>query len=99
MATRATYYEKRLAMGSITPDQIAEREGDPPVPGNGRKYFVSRNLTPIDRAGEDAGAGGQPPAEDPADGKAGDGQLVDADQADAGELQGDPAAAGEKGKP
>lgn len=48
-ATRMAYYAARLAAGSITPDMIAEVEGDEPVdsPG-GKRYYLSNGLHPLD---------------------------------------------------
>jgi HK97 family phage portal protein len=53
MQARADYFTKRFGVGSITPDEIREREGDNPYPNqDGRRAFVSTSFVPIDKAGE-----------------------------------------------
>ena len=50
MKGRMAYLRGRLEAGSITPDQISEREGDGPVPG-GKRYYLTKGLVPLDQAG------------------------------------------------
>jgi HK97 family phage portal protein len=47
-AARTDYYLKRFQMGSISPDEIREREGDAPIAGpDGDRFYVSTQFTPV----------------------------------------------------
>lgn len=67
---RTAYYKERFATGSISPDQIAEAEGDNPLPdGIGSHFYIPMNLT---RLGDEALAEAEaseptPDAENPAE--------------------------------
>lgn len=73
MSARADYYTKRFGLGSLSPDEIREREGDNPIDGPiGNRYFVMNTFTPLDLAGT-------APAAPPGVGKADGGAQADAE--------------------
>ena len=47
MQARADYYQRRFMMGSISPDEIREREGDNPIGGPASKTYVQMQLVPL----------------------------------------------------
>ena len=48
-AARTAYYRERFATGSMSPDQIAEAEGDNPLPGGiGKHFYIPSELRRID---------------------------------------------------
>jgi hypothetical protein len=50
-AARAEYYTKRFYLGSLSPNDIREMENENPIDDPaGDKYFVQRNMIPIDMA-------------------------------------------------
>jgi len=50
--TRAEYYQARFQTASITPNQIALAEGDPPIGPDGDKFYYPANMVPV---GEELG--------------------------------------------
>jgi hypothetical protein len=48
MQSRANYYKTRFDVGSISPDEIRQREGDNPIAADsGKSYFVPLNLAKL----------------------------------------------------
>lgn len=78
---RMDYLLKRFSAGSITPDEIREREGDNPTPGPaGNQVFISSTYVPIDRAGRVPAPARPPAAPPPGPGEAegvGEGEVGD----------------------
>lgn len=52
MKTRSEYFSKRMATGSITPNEIRIKEGDAPYEDGDRFYIATNNYTPSDRMDE-----------------------------------------------
>lgn len=52
MSTRATYFQKMMQSGAMTPNEIREKEGMPGYEGGDRFYIASNNFTPSDRLDE-----------------------------------------------
>jgi HK97 family phage portal protein len=52
MNTRATYFTKMMQSGSMTPNEIREKEGLAPYAGGDRFYIATNNFTPHDRIDE-----------------------------------------------
>ncbi len=52
MSTRASYFEKMMQSGSITPNQIRAREGQPPYKEGDNYYIATNNFTPVNRMNE-----------------------------------------------
>ena len=52
MVTRSTYYKNMMATGSITPNEIREREGYAPYSNGNNFYIATNNYTPADRIDE-----------------------------------------------
>jgi len=52
MSSRATYFQKMMQAGAITPNEIREKEGMPGYEGGDRFFIASNNFTPTDRLDE-----------------------------------------------
>ncbi len=52
MDTRSSYFQRMMGMGSMTPNQIREREGMPPYEDGDKYYIATNNFTPVDRVDE-----------------------------------------------
>ena len=64
-ASRAAFYKELFYLGSLSPNDIREKENMNPIDDpNGDKYFVQANMVPIDKAGKQQQA---PPPEQPKD--------------------------------
>lgn len=61
---RATYYNKRFNMGSMSPNDIRIREGEQPIP-EGNKYFIPANMISLSAAGQPQVKKGVRPAPQP----------------------------------
>lgn len=59
-ATRMDGYQKLLAAGGITPNQIAAKENEEPGGPDGDQRFVTANVVPLDKVGEIATAKANP---------------------------------------
>ena len=65
MQSRADYYTKRFGLGSITPDEVREREGDNPIDSPAsKKTYVSTNFVPLEMSGQ---GGPKPSGDKPAE--------------------------------
>jgi HK97 family phage portal protein len=49
MSTRATYFQKMMQSGAITPNEIRVKEGLAPYEGGDRYYIATNNFSPADR--------------------------------------------------
>lgn len=69
MSTRATYFQKMMQSGAITPNEIREKEGMEPYEGGSRFYIATNNFTPHDRMDEviDSQVAPKESADDPVD--------------------------------
>lgn len=52
MVTRSTYYKNMMSTGSITPNEIREREGYAPYKDGNNYYIATNNYTPANRLDE-----------------------------------------------
>lgn len=52
MSTRATYFTKMMQSGSLTPNEIRDKEGLSAYDGGDRFYIATNNFTPHDRIDE-----------------------------------------------
>lgn len=52
MASRAEYFTKMLAAGSITPNQIRKKEGEAPYVGGDDYYIAGNNLVPVKKVND-----------------------------------------------
>ena len=52
MATRATYFQKMMQTGALTPNEIRRKEGLPGYDAGGRFYIATNNFSPVDRIDE-----------------------------------------------
>jgi HK97 family phage portal protein len=52
MSTRATYFQKMMQAGAITPNEIRLKEGLAPYDGGDRYYIATNNFSPADRVDE-----------------------------------------------
>lgn len=49
MDTRATYFNKMMNVGAITPNEIRTKEGMSPYKEGNRQYIATNNFTPVDK--------------------------------------------------
>lgn len=52
MKTRSDYFKSMMSIGSMTPNQIREREGLAPYKEGNNYYIATNNFTPVDRMDE-----------------------------------------------
>lgn len=52
MVTRSTYFKNMMSTGSMTPNEIREKEGMAPYEGGDRYFIATNNYTPADRMDE-----------------------------------------------
>lgn len=52
MKTRSDYFKTMISIGSISPQEIRDREGMSPYPGSDKFYIANNNLVPVDRIDE-----------------------------------------------